>query len=153
MSMSPHQNNQRVVLRNPSRWIAFGLYLILAAVGAYCALVATSIFVCILYAVVSAALFVLAIRAARSGLWVGEGGVTAKADRFTRHLPWGEIEGFELGLKHLKLASGSGLGARRRDGKRVHLMDYGIDPNRRYQAAVDDLETELAQRQQPRIPD
>lgn len=60
----------------------------------------------------------LAWRSFRNGIWLNETGLTARADRFTRHLQWADIQRFEF-------RGPAGLGAYRSDGKWIRLLDFG----------------------------
>ncbi len=137
-----------MVLRDPARWFVAGLHLFLAAAGLVSAVTIAGTAATALFALEAAVFLTLAVRGARSAIWVSREGVTAKADRFTRHLAWRDIERFELGPRRWEgLFPGRGLGAWLRDGKWVRLMDESLDPGNRYQAALDDLKAELARRQ------
>ena len=76
-------------------------------------------------------------RSFRNGIWLNETGLTARADRFTRHLQWSEIRRFEFrGL--------AGLGAYRCDGKWVRLLDFGgIRPHIKAEGAAQLLNEHL----------
>jgi hypothetical protein len=79
----------------------------------------------------------------RAAIWSASGGVTAADGRVTRHL-----ERFELDPQDREgLIPGTGLGAWQRNGEWVRLMAHSRDPKGRYQAAMEDLQGELARRQ------
>jgi hypothetical protein len=138
------------VLRNTTRWAVAGVYLFLAAAGVVFALVTPKNPETILFVVAAAAFTILGVRSPRSAIWISDQGVTARGDRFTRHLGWDEIEGFELRARRSGgLTSAKGLGARRPNGQWVRLMDCGTDSQNRYPAAVKELQAELARRRRP----
>jgi hypothetical protein len=92
---------------------------------------------------------VLGVRGARSAIWISDPGVTARADRFTRHLSWTEIDRFEIRPRLMRgLVPGQGLGAWTREGRSVRLMDHGLDRENQYGAALRVLEAEVAHRRQ-----
>jgi hypothetical protein len=138
------------VLRNTTRWMVAGIYLLFAAAGVVFALRTTKIPEAILFVLGAAVFTILGVRAARSAIWISDQGVTARGDRFTRHLSWGEIERFEIRPRRSGgLGSTRGLGARRLDGQWIRLMDYGVDSQNRYPAALRELQAELGRRRQP----
>lgn len=138
------------MLRNTTRWLVSGLWLAMAMLAIVAAMLATSVIRTIFFAIDAAPLILLGVRGARSAIWINDIGVIARADRFTRHLAWSEIDRFELRLRrYLGLVPRQGLGAWRRNGQWVHLMDHGMDSKNRYSAALQVLQAEAARRQQP----
>jgi hypothetical protein len=102
----------------------------------------------ILAAVIAAAGAILFVRGTRTTVWVSERGVTAAGDRVTKHLAWADIQRFELDPENREgPMPGLALGAWRSNGEWVPLAGQGRDPKGRYQAALEDLQGELARRQ------
>ncbi len=102
----------------------------------------------VLAAVIAVAGAILFARGTRAAIWVSERGVTAADGQVTRHLVWADVQRFDLDPQEREgLMPGAGLGAWRRNGEWVRLMVHGRDPQGRYQAALEDLEGELARRQ------
>jgi len=102
----------------------------------------------ILGAVIAAAGAILLVRGTRTAILASEQGVTAISNRVTKHLAWTDIHRFELDPeKQEGLKASPGLGAWRCNGEWVRLMDHGRDRSGRYQAALEDLQTELGRRQ------
>jgi hypothetical protein len=141
---------RQLVLRNTTRWFLAAFYLSFAAIGVVVAVLTSNVPVMIFYLLAAAAFAVLGVRGARSAVWMSEVGVTARADRFTRHLAWAEIDRFELRPRRLGgLWPGEGLGAWRRNGDWVRLMDQGVDSKHQYDAALQVLQAEVARRRYP----
>jgi hypothetical protein len=139
---------ERVVLRNPMRWFVAGVYLVVAVLAVSAAPRTTSLTNMIFLAVAAIACAILSGRAARSAIWISDAGVIARADRFTRRLRWDEIQRFELHPRRFRgLMPSKGLGAWKRNGTWVLLMDYGVaDPQNRYSAALRVLQAEAEHR-------
>ncbi|MDQ6613377.1 MAG: PH domain-containing protein [Actinomycetota bacterium] len=88
--------NDYEVIANPSGSIAAGLYGLFTLRGIFAAVTAAAPLQAALFAAAAVAFAVLTYRAAKSRLEVDNRGVTAKTDRFTRHLNWDDVEHFEF---------------------------------------------------------
>lgn len=138
------------MLRTVTRGKEAGVHLFMLVIGLYLAagVAATATVTGILGAVIAAAGAVLLVRGTRTAIWVSEQGVTVAGNRVTKRLAWTDIQRFELEPTDEEgLRPSAGLGAWRRNGEWVRLVDHGRHPRGRYQAALEDLQTELAHRQ------
>ncbi len=108
-------------LRTRTTWFVAAAYLIFALLGVGVVFLARTWKEAALGAGSAVASSILAIRAARAGITIDEGGITARADRFTRRMRWDEVERFEVRRRW----SGS-VWAKTTSGKSVKLLDGGL---------------------------
>lgn len=133
----------RVVLRSTTRWVVGGIYAFIAAAGCFGLAFGTAGALKNTLVIIAIAVFsVLAFRGVRSSIEVDQEGLTARADRFTRRLHWSDVDRFEIRAVGLSTA----LGAWKKDGSWLRLMDRGYDSRQRYESALQDLQAELTRR-------
>ncbi|UQX89191.1 hypothetical protein M6D93_04100 [Jatrophihabitans telluris] len=124
-------------IRSRSMQIVGLLWLFFLAVGMFVAATGSTVHL-VIGILDGIAAGTLAWRSFWNGIWLSGTGLTARADRFTRHLQWSEIQRFEFrGL--------AGLGAYRSDGKWVRLLDFGgVRPHIEAEGAAQLLNEHLA---------
>ena len=142
------KHERRLVLRTTTRGKEAGVHLFMLVIGLYLAAEVAATATRILGAVIAAAGAILLVRGTRTAIWVSQQGVTVAGNRVTKHLAWTGIQRFDLDPADQEgLILSAGLGAWRHNGEWVRLVDHGRHPRGRYQAALEDLQTELADRQ------
>ncbi len=137
------ESSKAGVIRSESATAVAGLYLVLGVSAIVTVAVAKNLLEAGLGVLGMILFATLGVRAACSSIRFDDSGVTARADRFTRHLGWDEIQRFDFRLR-------KGLGAYTRDGTWIRLQDYGLAARKDAAVAVKRLEEELGRHRRAR---